>query len=76
MEEMGCLAAKWVLDSLSSTQPPRPVAEIRPLSGTLHLLPPELVVRQSTARWFVDIGMRAAPVAGLAIQARKRRAKE
>jgi DNA-binding LacI/PurR family transcriptional regulator len=60
MEEMGCLAAKWVLDSLASTQPPRTGAEIRPLSGTLHLLPPELVVRQSTARWLVDIGMRTA----------------
>lgn len=50
MEEMGSLAAKWVLDSLADTKPPQTAAENPSLSGTLHLLPPELIVRQSTAR--------------------------
>jgi LacI family transcriptional regulator len=46
MEEMGGLAAKWVLDSLSGT---KPASETPPPAGLLHLLPPELVVRESTA---------------------------
>jgi DNA-binding LacI/PurR family transcriptional regulator len=49
MEEMGSLAAKWVLDSLADTKPSNGGVETASLSGTLHLLPPELVVRQSTA---------------------------
>ena len=47
MEEMGSLAAKWVLDFLN-TQPAHTATETPPLAGTLHLLAPELVVRQST----------------------------
>jgi LacI family transcriptional regulator len=50
MEEMGSLAAKWVLDSLAGQKPPGGSVEDVSLSGDLHLLPPELVVRQSTAR--------------------------
>ncbi len=53
MEEMGSLAAQWVLDSLGEkeAQPPaRPNA-----SELLHLLPPALIVRDSTIR-FSDPG--------------------
>jgi DNA-binding LacI/PurR family transcriptional regulator len=49
MEQMGSLAAKWVLESLADTNSPAST-KTSSLSGTLHLLPPELVVRQSTAR--------------------------
>jgi DNA-binding LacI/PurR family transcriptional regulator len=75
MEQMGSLAAKWVLDSLADTKPPHTAVETPSLPGTLHLLPPELVVRQSTAQRLVD--MRAAPVTELAaaVQERTRRKK-
>ncbi len=46
MEEMGCLAAKWVLDSLNGEKTSSATPS---LAGTLHLLPPELVIRESTA---------------------------
>jgi LacI family transcriptional regulator len=49
MEEMGSLAAKWALDSLASTKPDAAVQKPLALPGTLQLLPPELVVRESTA---------------------------
>ncbi len=42
MEQMGCLAARWILDSLAS-------AEGACLSSDLHLLLPSLVVRESTS---------------------------
>jgi len=50
MEEMGSLAAKWVLDSLALARSEAGLVGHPSLSGTLHLLPPELVIRQSTAR--------------------------
>ncbi len=62
MEEMGSLAARWVLDSLgiSKNNPDEAERENEQLEsppisnlaqpGTLHLLPAELVVRDSTAR--------------------------
>jgi LacI family transcriptional regulator len=50
MEQMGSLAAEWVLESLDTPKPPQRGARSPGLSGTLHLLPPELVVRDSTAR--------------------------
>ncbi|WP_353071608.1 LacI family DNA-binding transcriptional regulator [Tunturiibacter gelidoferens] len=76
MEEMGSLAAKWVLDSLADTKPSHTATETSSLSGTLHLLPPELVIRQSTTRRLIDI--RTAPVTrlGVAAQGRSRRKKE
>lgn len=46
MERMGSLAAEWVLDSLN---PPPGEAEASP-KEMLHLLPPDLVVRESTAQ--------------------------
>jgi LacI family transcriptional regulator len=46
MERMGRLAAEWVLGSL---EPQGAVAEPAQAAGTLHLLPPELVLRESTA---------------------------
>jgi DNA-binding LacI/PurR family transcriptional regulator len=49
MEQMGSLAARWVLDSLGNAKS-APAEEAPTLSGTLHLFPPELVVRESTAR--------------------------
>jgi DNA-binding LacI/PurR family transcriptional regulator len=77
MEQMGSLAAKWVLDSLADTKPAHTATGTSSLSGTLHLLPPELVVRQSTAQRRVGVGMKAAPVTELAgaAQERKRRKK-
>jgi LacI family transcriptional regulator len=50
MEQMGSLAAEWVLESLDTPKSPQRAARPPGLSGTLHLLPPELVVRDSTAR--------------------------
>jgi DNA-binding LacI/PurR family transcriptional regulator len=50
MEQMGSLAAEWVLDSLSGTKHPSGLTESPSVSGILHLLPPELIVRESTAR--------------------------
>jgi LacI family transcriptional regulator len=47
MEQMGCLAAEWVLASLNSQQA---AGESSIPRGTLHLLPPELVVRESSRR--------------------------
>jgi DNA-binding LacI/PurR family transcriptional regulator len=45
MEQMGSLAAEWVLASLNAQQ----AGDESPMSrGTLHLLPPELVIREST----------------------------
>ena len=60
MEQMGSMAAKWVLDTLADTKPSHTAVGPSSLTGTLHLLPPELVIRQSTARRLVD--MRATPV--------------
>ncbi len=51
MEQMGSLAAEWVLNNLQAPQTARTEAETPLLSGTLHLLPPELVTRESTARY-------------------------
>ena len=48
MEQMGRLAAEWVLDSLGA--PESSATETPPDSATLHLLPPELIVRESTTR--------------------------
>lgn len=48
MEEMGGLAAEWVLDSLGGTKESDTGG--KSLSATLHLRPPELIVRESTAR--------------------------
>jgi len=65
MEEMGSLAARWVLDALdrAKIQGTKPgtanvasattdevIEEIPAPLGTLHLLPAELVIRDSTAR--------------------------
>ena len=50
MEQMGSLAAQWVLDALGGTKENHARSETPSLSGTLHLLPPELIVRESTAR--------------------------
>jgi LacI family transcriptional regulator len=50
MEQMGRLAAEWVLDSLSGLKSDLPEIEKPANSATLHLLPPELIVRESTAR--------------------------
>ncbi|WP_433983649.1 LacI family DNA-binding transcriptional regulator [Tunturiibacter empetritectus] len=74
MEQMGSMAAKWVLDSLADTKSHTTVGPSS-LTGTLHLLPPELVIRQSTARRLVD--MRATPVTRLSVasQGRARRKK-
>jgi LacI family transcriptional regulator len=50
MEQMGSLAAEWVLNSLDQPKPAE--AATKKHSGRtdgLHLLPPELVVRDSTA---------------------------
>jgi len=77
MEQMGSLAAKWVLDSLADAKPAHTATRTSSLSGTLHLLPPELVVRQSTAQRLVSVVKRQAPVttsAGAA-QGRKQRKK-
>jgi LacI family transcriptional regulator len=49
MEQMGGLAAEWVVESLDS--PKAREAAVPVLSDTLHLLQPELVVRDSTTRW-------------------------
>jgi len=49
MEKMGGLAAEWVVESLDS--PKALEAAVPILSDTLHLLQPELVVRDSTTRW-------------------------
>jgi LacI family transcriptional regulator len=49
MEQMGSLAAEWVVESLDS--PKALEAAVPVLSDTLHLLQPELVVRDSTTRW-------------------------
>jgi DNA-binding LacI/PurR family transcriptional regulator len=48
MEQMGSLAAGWVLEALDTPKPPQPAARHPILSANLHLLPPELVVRGST----------------------------
>jgi len=48
MEQMGSLAAQWVLDALDDKK--SNADEVPALSGTLHLSPPELIVRESTAR--------------------------
>ena len=48
MEQMGSLAAGWVLESLDTPKPPQPAVRPPMLSATLHLLKPELVVRGST----------------------------
>lgn len=48
MEQMGSLAAEWVLNSLDA--PKTQQATRTALTDTLHLLPPELVVRGSTAK--------------------------
>jgi DNA-binding LacI/PurR family transcriptional regulator len=48
MEQMGSLAAGWVLESLDTPKPPQPAVSPPILSATLHLLKPELVVRGST----------------------------
>jgi DNA-binding LacI/PurR family transcriptional regulator len=48
MEQMGSLAAGWVLESLETPKPPQPAVSPPLLSATLHLLKPELVVRGST----------------------------
>lgn len=48
MERMGSLAAEWVLESLGGTPLTGDDASSSP--GTLHLLPPELVLRESTMR--------------------------
>ena len=50
MEQMGSLAAEWVLEALRGTKEAPAGDGVPSLSGTLHLLPPELVVRESTAR--------------------------
>jgi LacI family transcriptional regulator, galactose operon repressor len=74
MEQMGSMAAKWVLDSLADTKSHAAMGPSS-LTGTLHLLPPELVIRQSTARRLVN--KRATPVTRLsgADQGRARRKK-
>ncbi len=74
MEQMGSLAAHWVLDALADTKPPHAAVETPSLSGTLHLLPPELVVRQSTARVNCQAGCTDNGVAK-ATQGRKPRKK-
>jgi LacI family transcriptional regulator len=51
MEQMGSLAAGWVLESLDTPKPPQAVVKSPGLSATLHLLQPELIVRDSTTRW-------------------------
>ena len=62
MEEMGSLAARWVLDALDkkleakksagktadSTDSEPDTEKPPPSLGTLHLLPAELVIREST----------------------------
>ncbi len=50
MEQMGSLAAEWVLNSLGGTKQSPGGSEGPSLSGTLHLLPPKLIVRESTMR--------------------------
>jgi DNA-binding LacI/PurR family transcriptional regulator len=77
MEQMGSQAAKWVLDSLADTKPAHTATGTSSLSGTLHLFPPELVVRQSTAQRLAGVGVGAATVTELAgaAQGRKRRKK-
>lgn len=50
MEQMGSLAAGWVLESLDTPKPPQPAVSPPILSATLHLLEPELVVRGSTRK--------------------------
>jgi LacI family transcriptional regulator len=50
MEQMGSVAAQYVLDSLDNAKPAAGTPGSPTLSGTLHLFPPELVVRESTAR--------------------------
>ena len=47
MEQMGSLAAEWVLESLKQQHAGN---EASLPKGTLHLLPPELVLRESTER--------------------------
>src|SRR5271168_1175629 len=47
MEQMGSLAAEWVLESLKQQHAGM---EVSLPKGTLHLLPPELVLRESTER--------------------------
>ena len=51
MEQMGSLAAGWVLESLDTPKPPQAAVKSSGLSATLHLLQPELIVRDSTTRW-------------------------
>jgi LacI family transcriptional regulator len=50
MEQMGSLAAGWVLESLDTPKPPARAVRPPVLSDTLHLLEPELVVRDSTRK--------------------------
>jgi DNA-binding LacI/PurR family transcriptional regulator len=44
MLDMGCLAAKLVLEAIASGKPASPPGKL------LHLLPPELVERDSTRK--------------------------
>jgi LacI family transcriptional regulator len=50
MEQMGALAAGWILESLDTPKASQRAVSPPILSGTLHLLQPELVVRDSTTR--------------------------
>jgi len=50
MEQMGSMAAQWVLDSLSGAKTPLPAPDVPSLAGALHLQAPELVIRESTVR--------------------------
>ena len=49
MEQMGSFAAEWVLNALDSPKAPQPSAKPLGRTGSLHLLKPQLVVRDSTA---------------------------
>lgn len=51
MEQMGSLAAEWVVEALDKPKGPHAPSKHPVLSNTLHLLKPELIVRNSTARW-------------------------
>jgi DNA-binding LacI/PurR family transcriptional regulator len=51
MEQMGARAAEWVLDSLDTAKAQQAIVKRPARSDLLHLLPPDLVVRESTMKW-------------------------